>query len=45
MPDIRLKGDSHLPKKCFVCFDESPSKVMKNAFYFHLESPFCSQVI
>ena len=30
-----LKSDSHFPKKnCFICFSESPLKVMKNAFYF-----------
>ena len=30
-----LKLDSHLPKKpCFICFNESLAKMMKNAFYF-----------
>ena len=30
-----LKLDSHLPKKfLFICFGESPLKMMKNAFYF-----------
>ena len=30
-----LKSDSHLPKKYFLtCFNDSPSKMMKNAFYF-----------
>ena len=35
------KSDSHLPKKiCFICFNDSPSKVMKNAFYFILKALF-----
>ena len=34
-----LKLDSHLPKKfCFICFTESPLKMMKNAFYFILKA-------
>ena len=24
-------------KKCFICFNESPLKMMKNAFYFTLK--------
>ena len=32
-----LKLDSHLPKRnYFICFDESPFKIMKNAFDFIL---------
>ena len=33
-----LKSDSHLPKKIlFICFNERPSKMIKNAFYFILK--------
>ena len=36
-----LKSDSHLPKKgFFICFNDSPSKMMKNAFYFILKALF-----
>ena len=28
-----LKSDSDLPKKIFICFNDSPSKMMKNAFF------------
>ena len=39
-----LKLDSHLPKKILlICFNESPLKMMKNAF--HLKSTFHSQDI
>ena len=35
------KSDSHLPKKTFfICFNNSPSKMMKNAFYFILKALF-----
>ena len=34
---IKLKSDSHLPKKYFNCFNESPLKIMENAFYFILK--------
>ena len=27
-------------KKYFICFNESPLKMMKNAFYFILKTPF-----
>ena len=38
---VSLKSDSHLPKKFIsICFNESPSKVMKNAFYFTLKALF-----
>ena len=36
-----LKSDYHLPKKkkiCFICFKDSPLKMMKNAFYFILKA-------
>ena len=43
---VHLKSDSHLPKKiCFICFNDSPSKMMKNGFLFHLKSSFRSQDI
>ena len=30
-----LNSDSHLPKKfLFICFNKTPLKIMKNAFYF-----------
>ena len=29
-----LKPDSHLLKQCFIWFNESPLKMMKNVFYF-----------
>ena len=40
-----LKSGSHLPKKiCFICFNDSPSKVMKNAFYFILKALFVLKI-
>ena len=35
-----LKLDSHLPKNFFffICFNDSPSKMMKRAFYFILKA-------
>ena len=39
---LGLKSDSHLPKNCFICFNESLLRVMKNVF---LKSSFCSQDI
>ena len=34
---MTLKSDSRLPKKIlFICFSDSPPKMMKNAFYFIL---------
>ena len=35
-----LKSDSHLPKKIFICFNDSPSKMIKNVFYFILKALF-----
>ena len=33
--DGLLKSGSHLPKKnFFICFNDSPSKMMEYAFYF-----------
>ena len=40
-----LKSGSHLPKKiCFICFNESPLKMMKNAFYFILKAFFVLKI-
>ena len=34
-----LKSNSHTPKKlCFICFNESPLKMVKNDFYFILKA-------
>ena len=41
----RLKPDSHLPKKfLFICLDESPLKMMKNAFCFTLKALFVLKI-
>ena len=34
----RLKSDSHLPIFFIIFFNDSPSKVMENAFYFILKT-------
>ena len=40
-----LKSDSHLPNKTiFVCFNESPLKMMKNAFHFILKALFVLKI-
>ena len=41
-----LKSDPHLPKKKipFICFNDSPSKIMKNAFYFILKVLFVLKI-
>ena len=40
-----LKLDSHLPKKIiFICFNESPLKMIKNAFYFIWKALFVSKI-
>ena len=40
-----LKWDSHLPKKiCFIYFNESPLKMIKNAFYFILRALFVLKI-
>ena len=42
---ILFNSDSHLSKKFFVIyFIESPSKMMKNAFYFILKAPFVLKI-
>ena len=35
-----LKSESHFPKKkkCFICFNVIPLKMIKNAFYFILKA-------
>ena len=40
-----LKLDSHHPKKIFICFNESPLKMMKNAFYFILKVLFVLKIL
>ena len=35
-----LRSDSYLPKNLFICFNDSPSKIMKNGFYFILKALF-----
>ena len=41
-----LKPDFHLPKKVlFICFNESPLKMMKNAFYFILKALFVLKIL
>ena len=40
-----LKPDSHLPKKiAIISFNDSPSKAMKNAFYFILKALFIFKI-
>ena len=40
-----LKSDSHLPKEnFFICFNDSPSKIMKNIFYFILKALFVLKI-
>ena len=44
MPEMHFKSDSHLPKEfCFIWFNKSPLKMMKNASLFHLKNSFGSQ--
>ena len=41
----KLKLNSHFPKKnFFICFNDSPSKMMKNAFYFILKALFLLKI-
>ena len=43
--DLRLMSDSHLPKKKkFIYFSGSPSKMMKNVFYFILKALFVLKI-
>ena len=40
-----LKSDSQLPKKTFfICFNDIPSKIMKNAFHFILKTFFVLKI-
>ena len=40
-----LKSDSCLPKKfVFICFNESPLKMIKNAFHFVLKAGFVYEI-
>ena len=40
-----LKSGSHPPKKIsFICFNDSPSKMIKNAFYFNLKALFVLKI-
>ena len=40
-----LKSDSHLPKKIFfICFNNSPSRMMKKAFYLLLKALFVLKI-
>ena len=42
---LRLKsGSHHSKKKVFVCFNESPLKMMKNAFYFTLKGLYVLKI-
>ena len=42
---MSLKSDFHLPKKIyFICFNDSPSKMLKNAFYFILKALFVFKI-
>ena len=37
-------GFSPSKKNCFICFNESPLRVMKNAFYFILNAVFVLKI-
>ena len=39
-----LKSDPHFSKKYFICFNNGPSKMMENAFYFILEAVFVLKI-
>ena len=39
-----LKSDYHFPKKCFICFNETPLKMIKNAFYLILKVLFVLKI-
>ena len=41
---LTFKSDSHLSKKCVICFIESSLKIIKNAFYFILEALFVLKI-
>ena len=40
-----LKSDSHFSKKFFyICFNDSPSKMIENAFYFIIKALFVLKI-
>ena len=39
-----LRLNSCLPKRCFICFNDSPLKIMKNAFYLNLKVVFILKI-
>ena len=42
---VIIKSDSHLPKKVFIIyFNDCPSKMMKNSFYFILKALFVLKI-
>ena len=41
---VDLKSHFHLPKNCFICFSKSPLKMMKNTFYFILQTLFVLKI-
>ena len=42
---VIIKSDSHLPKKVFIIYiNDSPSKMMKNSFYFILKALFVLKI-
>ena len=45
LPDLVIKvGLSPSKKVFFICFNDSPSKMMKNAFYFILKALFLLKI-
>ena len=42
---LPLNSDSHLPKILFIYFNDSPSKFIKNAFYFILKYIFVLKIV
>ena len=43
LKDIRV-GLSPFKKHFFICFNDNPSKIMKNAFYFILKALFVLKI-
>ena len=41
---LAYKSDSHLPINCFIYFNESLLKMMKNAFYVNLKAIFILKI-
>ena len=44
MVDIFKVESSPSRKNCFICFNESPLKMIKNAFYFILKALFILKI-